>query len=454
MNGTQKRYNGSMTAEIVIMNLEAVAVAADSAVTISHGDDRKIFSSQNKLFALSEIAPVGIVIYGSARFMSIPWETLIKEYRRRLGTKLFPRLGDYEDDFCRFLTNDVVKLISPEQQTAHGEGLVGSIYHEIEELIQDRVIERLAGSETDDVGGDSGQIDELLESITEDTIKHFASVAEETELVEGLPSNYLIELPRKLQGVLEELRGEVFQRDLSEEIVEQLNAIASRALGGMLHETFEGPSSLTAGVAIVGFGEDDLFPSFTEFHVEGLIGNILKKQEGRSGATGPRRRAGIIPLAQDDVVYQFMKGIAPEHMEYLQESVVSHLRDYLEFLLSRVTQLSADDKEELRAVLTESHVPIAEEFLNQLDEFGDSVFANEIMDVVAMLPKEQLAEMAEALVNLTSLRRKVSLQDETVGGPIDVALITKGDGLIWMKRKHYFSAETNPAFFARKYRRP
>jgi len=27
---------------------------------------------------------------------------------------------------------------------------------------------------------------------------------------------------------------------------------------------------------------------------------------------------------------------------------------------------------------------------------------------------------------------------ETVAGPIDVAIISKGDGLIWIKRKHYF----------------
>ena len=38
---------------------------------------------------------------------------------------------------------------------------------------------------------------------------------------------------------------------------------------------------------------------------------------------------------------------------------------------------------------------------------------------------------------------------ETVGGPIDVALIiSKGDGLIWIKRKHYFSPELNPQFTA------
>jgi hypothetical protein len=70
----------------------------------------------------------------------------------------------------------------------------------------------------------------------------------------------------------------------------------------------------------------------------------------------------------------------------------------------------------------------------------------------ALLPKSELAAMAEALVNLTSFKRKVSMELETVGGPIDVAVISKGDGFIWVKRKHYFTKEMNPRFFASYYR--
>jgi hypothetical protein len=60
--------------------------------------------------------------------------------------------------------------------------------------------------------------------------------------------------------------------------------------------------------------------------------------------------------------------------------------------------------------------------------------------------------MAESLVNLTSFKRRVTLDAETVSGPIDVALISKGDGFIWMKRKHYFDGEKNPHFLRNYYR--
>lgn len=69
-----------------------------------------------------------------------------------------------------------------------------------------------------------------------------------------------------------------------------------------------------------------------------------------------------------------------------------------------------------------------------------------------MLSKDELAAMAETLVNLTSFKRKITIGSETVGGPIDVAVISKGDGFVWIKRKHYFKPELNPHFFANYYK--
>ncbi len=76
-------------------------------------------------------------------------------------------------------------------------------------------------------------------------------------------------------------------------------------------------------------------------------------------------------------------------------------------------------------------------------------YSGPIMSIVASLPKDELAAMAESLVNLTKFKRRVSRQQETVGGPIDVAVITKGDGFVWVKRKHYFPAELNPRFLSK-----
>ena len=92
-----------MTAEIALMNKKAIALATDSAVTISNSG--KKYNSENKLFMLSKYYPVGIMIYSNAEFMGIPWETIIKSYRTQLGCTCFDTIEEYAKDFVNYIKN-------------------------------------------------------------------------------------------------------------------------------------------------------------------------------------------------------------------------------------------------------------------------------------------------------------------------------------------------------------
>lgn len=94
-----------MTAVVGILNKRAIAIAADSAATIQGANSRKILNDTNKIFTLSKHYPVGIMIYNAASFLSTPWETIIKVYRKQLGNKSYPTLKEYQEDFIQFLHN-------------------------------------------------------------------------------------------------------------------------------------------------------------------------------------------------------------------------------------------------------------------------------------------------------------------------------------------------------------
>src|SRR5438105_15166206 len=83
------------------MNQSAVALAADSAVTIGRG--QRIFDTANKLFTLSKHAPVGIMFHGNTSLMDLPWETAIKCFRADLGQQRFATLQEYADAFINYL---------------------------------------------------------------------------------------------------------------------------------------------------------------------------------------------------------------------------------------------------------------------------------------------------------------------------------------------------------------
>jgi hypothetical protein len=102
-----------MTAEVAILNRNAVALAADSAVTLRLPSGTKIYQT-NKLFALSKYEPVAVMVYGSADFMGVPWETIVKRYRAHLGPRSFGRVHEYGADFLNFVERNTTFF--PEQR--------------------------------------------------------------------------------------------------------------------------------------------------------------------------------------------------------------------------------------------------------------------------------------------------------------------------------------------------
>lgn len=96
---------------------------------------------------------------------------------------------------------------------------------------------------------------------------------------------------------------------------------------------------------------------------------------------------------------------------------------------------------------------ITSNIIEQIVQKAQQQYLLPITQSVATLPIEELALLAESMINITSLRRKVALDNNigTVGGPIDVAIISKCDGFIWLKRKHYFDRAYNPQYFYSHY---
>lgn len=135
-----------MTAEITILNKSAVALAADSAVTLSLGKERKVFNTVNKVFRLSLVHPVGIMIYGGASLMNVPWETIIKLYRKKLDKTEYPTLSEYVKDFLDFLVSRKYDFFPQESQEKYIEftsaGIVNDILSNINNKVQEEIIKK------------------------------------------------------------------------------------------------------------------------------------------------------------------------------------------------------------------------------------------------------------------------------------------------------------------------
>lgn len=105
-----------MTTEIVVMNREAVAMAADSAITIG---GEKVVNTANKLYMLGSGYPVDIMIFSNATFMGLPWEIIINGYRESIirSKKKFDKLESYASGFIQYIIdNRDVYSSNPQQE--------------------------------------------------------------------------------------------------------------------------------------------------------------------------------------------------------------------------------------------------------------------------------------------------------------------------------------------------
>jgi len=64
--------------------------------------------------------------------------------------------------------------------------------------------------------------------------------------------------------------------------------------------------------------------------------------------------------------------------------------------------------------------------------------------VIPSMPIQDAIYLAEFLVDFVIKFSKFRPGAPTVGGPIEIAAITKHEGFKWVKRKHYYSKELNP----------
>lgn len=418
-----------MTAEVAVMNKQAVALAADSAVTVPLPGGPKIYNSVNKLFAISKYAPVGVMVYGNAEFMQLPWEIIIKRYRNQLGSRRFDRLEEYAQAFLRHL-NEETPSISPGSESAFVRGTV----HVLLRLVRSRIDKDV------EAHLQRGQ------PIAQDEVSRIASgaISGFRALVES--ERDLPTVPATFDGSFDAAFGEKV-KDWVAQAFEQLplDDSSRTELFSALRASFRKPKFTgTSGLVIAGFGESEVLPRLRAYELDGVLCGFLRYREANTMDVAPNNNAAIIPFAQHEVVSTFMEGIDPNLRVLLRRALEGLLRS-LPDLLANAAAEAPLEATQLREGIERS----LDRLVSEVDDFIEEEHVRPIISAVAMLPKDELAAMAEALVNLTSFRRRVSTDAETVGGPIDVAVISKGDGFVWIKRKHYFKPELNPGFLAK-----
>ncbi|TNE36839.1 MAG: hypothetical protein EP347_09805 [Alphaproteobacteria bacterium] len=423
-----------MTSEVLLMNRGAVAMAADSAVTISGGGSQTIYQSVDKVFQLIEGRPIGVMIYNHADIMNVPWETVISLYKARSGKKKFNTVQEYAEDFLNFLESHD-DLFPQQNQDFEFFRTVATVFGIIGNEFDRQVAKMREAGATDVDTHLSAIFDYVVDEIRDAYLTYWDDDSPREDLA-CFPEDMAARIEKRYGKQIGELVGGLLGRLQQDYRDISLNSVTEGKLREIAimsitkNAFFEGYT----GIVFAGFGERDKFPSMVSYLTGGIYGGLLKRTLDSKEQVDDNSGPVIMPFAQDKMFYTFMTGIDRDFQEYLYFETLRLTHHLVNDVVAQIPSLSEGDKQEVLERYGRNNLAAAlRAFFDNIHRYQVVVHMAPIFQAVHMLPRAELAETAASLVKLNSFQQKVTMQPETVGGPVDVALISLSEGFVMLR---------------------
>lgn len=425
-----------MTAIVGVLNSRGVAFAADSAAThTTKKKEFKITNHANKIFTLSKYHPVGVAIYNNLDFCGVPWDAITKMYRNNLRDKKLSSLDDYVKDFWGFIKKNCLSS-SRDFQQSYIKLFINSYYQEITGLTELAVGTKSAANVS--------QYYQKFIEIVDDYKTKYQQKTKAEDFKSYTLKNFQNYAKTYIDSIISNDRADPnCPADFRKKFEESAHAFLSLP-------TYTYFCCYT-GLVFFGYGDKDVFPSYHEYIVSYAVDNhikyLLKSKYSISGLGD----AVVAPFAQRDVSSSIIWAVEDNLKKTFYENNKISLGGFRDEIVKQMTDSGAPQQfiDILNALDVDKY---AKSYKDGMDLYIKEHFINPLTETVAYLSKEDLADMAESIVRMTCVKRRITSTEEDVGGPVDVAVATKGDGFIWMKRKHYFDPKLNQHFFERNNR--
>jgi hypothetical protein len=438
-----------MTTQLAVMNKTAVILASDSlASSQSYGKDDGIVirqSNVNKIFNVLDGKPVAAMLSGNAGINGVHWETVFGNYKARHKDKKYERLNDFADHFFKYIIEESPKMFSMKSQENY---IAGWVPYFVQRYVLG-VTERL----------------KIENSSDEEIHKAFLSDEHLTLYVEWLQDKLskmtdiapVKEIPAIRDEVFEILKGkykDFFDKKMENNSFSQKNITNLAAISSQMifkEQLSEGYSN--SQIVFAGYGEEEIFPRLITFNVAGFYKGILDyRKEYDRRITLEDESGDYLPVAQSLVAEMFKDGTSVDHKDF-QKRLMDDARKTMENKISEVIRkstirLSGEmgnlDKEQYEKILNKcnkvfeacykelisSNSHIFENINVQTAQYCDEMY-NHIKKSLHRFSFEEMVTLAETLLKLNVLSSQIYAPEQayiSVGGPIKIISLSKGDG--------------------------
>ena len=376
------------------------------------------YNSMNKVFSLSRKYVYGAITYGATTIYNVSIDQVLKEFRTYLDSR------EHISDFFEILPLFEAFI---NQNSSYYKFDLAEANH-CNGLIKDLVVDwgnkiKTVATEVDA----ENKISEILNQL--ETVMRGSLKIDNYDVSAYIKTTYNDYFNMLIGMIVPELNNFPTQKECFwDYICNYFNLSLTNETNNYM------------GLFFAGYGHCDAFPKFTHIELYRVVGGKIKYRLVENYEES-NNHAQIVPLAQPDVILTFCKGISNRFINYIPQKVESIINSKIDALPDTFT---IDQKNALKTSLSSSKAEIASAINTTIQ--NDNV--KPILDSVQLIPLPEMGFLAESLVNITSLKRTFAIDgnQQTVGGPTDVAVMSKGDGFVWIKRKHYFDKQMNPDY--------
>lgn len=423
-----------LTAEVAILNRGAVALAADSATTVTYWEGGKeqtrYFKGANKIFNISSKFPVGLMIYGGAALQGMPWEVIAKAYRERRGAAPQDQLSGYAHDFFDFISTEGHLFPHEYQEQQLWVNAADAFLRICYVAVRNLEPNKLTASSPDGKANVRQQFEKFSELVRND--KFIDGI--DQDFIDKHTAPYFEQVLKSVANArpLLDLEGALEPKEIFNLAVTALFKASYSTLGN-------------TGMVFAGFGQGEFFPKLLHYRCRGvlLLRLLCEHISDDDVSISHENVSDIKNFAQSEMVKTFIYGASIPALQHIDTTFEGALGDFCKSLVEHGHVKPEVDLAKLREVAKSA-------FNEGTSSHLLSVHSQPLRDVIGMLAIEELAELAETLISIESLKERVTRPSQSVSGPVDVAVISKSDGFIWIKRKHYFDPKLNPRFFSRQ----
>jgi hypothetical protein len=411
-----------MTSEIAVMNQRAVALAADSAVTLIGGGSVVVRNDQRKLYNLVERRPIGLMFFGIADVMGHPWEHLIEHYQKKVKPPAFAHVRDYAANFTKMLDN-LEEFFPRAKQKDEYKRLLASVFRYIFHLAQ------FLSDSSDETQDPKAVLQAAIERVWRDY--KFRDDGSARADLACFPQNFGAVVARDYTHEMGEIISYGFgQFDLPPQTIQRLKDIGIYCV---VKDLF---LEDVTGLVFAGFGSEERYPAVVTYFLSAIIGGYVKRAEASFDAIDSETRSKIRVFADSEVTNAFIRGIDFNLERRLYGGFRMMMQGLVDQVVGAFPQVDAAQREEVRGRFQRDFVPrYLDAFHYMISDYQQQNFINPILRVLEIAARNELAETARELVGLNIFKKKIMAQKETVGGAIDVAVISRENGFEWWSRQ-------------------